>query len=124
MRPQPNPKVQQRLLEHHASIALAATIWHELLYGLYRLASSARRKQLENYVFNILAADFPILDYTQQAALWHAQERARLVATGRTPGYADSQIAAIAATNQLTLVTRNVDDFADFEGLKVQNWFA
>ena len=37
--------------------------------------------------------------------------------------YPDSQIAAIAAVNNWVLVTRNIDDFADFEGLKTQNWF-
>lgn len=36
----------------------------------------------------------------------------------------DGQIAAIAVVNNLTLVTRNTDDFVDFAGLTVENWFA
>ena len=37
--------------------------------------------------------------------------------------FADGEIAAIAFTNQLTLVTRNVDDFANYDELIIQNWF-
>jgi tRNA(fMet)-specific endonuclease VapC len=32
-------------------------------------------------------------------------------------------IASIAATNGLTLVTRNVADFSAFQGLRLENWF-
>jgi Predicted nucleic acid-binding protein, contains PIN domain len=35
----------------------------------------------------------------------------------------DSQIASIAFTNDLVLVTNNVSDFQDFDGLKIENWF-
>ncbi|MDD4928165.1 MAG: hypothetical protein PHP85_02680 [Gallionella sp.] len=35
----------------------------------------------------------------------------------------DGEIAAIAFTNQLTLVTRNVDDVANYGELLIQNWF-
>jgi predicted nucleic acid-binding protein len=36
----------------------------------------------------------------------------------------DAQIAAIARTNNLILVTRNTADFKHFADLKLQNWFA
>jgi tRNA(fMet)-specific endonuclease VapC len=35
----------------------------------------------------------------------------------------DGQIAAIAAVNDLTLVTANDSDFQCFEELKIENWF-
>lgn len=35
----------------------------------------------------------------------------------------DSQIAAIAVVNGLTMVTGNTADFADFTALRVENWF-
>ncbi|MCF7996184.1 MAG: hypothetical protein K9L32_01455 [Chromatiaceae bacterium] len=51
----------------------------------------------------------------------------KLEAHGSTvalPAYTDLQIAAIAATNGLVLVTRNLDDFRAFEGLAMENWFS
>ena len=65
----------------------------------------------------------PILPYTSIAARWFATERARLVSRGLTPSYPDGQIAAIAATNNLILVTRNTSDVIYFDGLQLENWF-
>ena len=65
---------------------------------------------------------FPVLDYDREAADWHAEERARLGADGRMPPFVDSQIAAIASVNDLTLITANMDDFRRFRGLKRQSW--
>ncbi|PSB18038.1 type II toxin-antitoxin system VapC family toxin [Phormidesmis priestleyi ULC007] len=74
---------------------------------------------------NILSEPiFPILPYGAEAAKWHAIERARLVAMGQTPAFQDGQIAAIAHVNNLILVTNNVSDFANFQALQIENWFA
>jgi tRNA(fMet)-specific endonuclease VapC len=70
----------------------------------------------------IVAASLPILAYDQTAAVWHAAERARLQASGKTPPYIDGQIAAIAKTSDLVLVTANGSDFAQFQGLVIENW--
>jgi len=63
------------------------------------------------------------LPYCDAAAGWFAAERSRLTALGRMPSYPDGQIAVIARVHHLTLVTRNISDFADFEGLAIENWF-
>jgi tRNA(fMet)-specific endonuclease VapC len=42
---------------------------------------------------------------------------------GLTPAFADGQIAAVASTNQLILVTRNLKDFINFRDLTIENWF-
>lgn len=65
----------------------------------------------------------PIFSYDLTAARWHAEERARLTKIGRTPAFADGQIASIAYCQGLVLVTNNVSDFQDFEGLMLENWF-
>ncbi|MEL6139233.1 MAG: type II toxin-antitoxin system VapC family toxin [Cyanobacteria bacterium J06628_6] len=119
-----NAQVIARLDENAPSIATAAVVMHELLYGCYRLPVSRRRAALDRYLNGLLSSSMPVLDYTIEAANWHAYERARLSQMGRTPPYADGQIAAIAAVNQLILVTRNVTDFADFQDLQLENWFA
>ena len=64
----------------------------------------------------------PLLSYDRNAATWHAQERSRLVKLGKTPPFADGQIAAVAYVNQLILVTNNVSDYREFQGLKIENW--
>ncbi|MDM8524916.1 hypothetical protein QUF80_16220 [Desulfococcaceae bacterium HSG8] len=53
---------------------------------------------------------------------WQGTGRARLSSEGRTPLFADGQIATIAGANGLVLVTRNVSDFEFFSGLTVVSW--
>jgi tRNA(fMet)-specific endonuclease VapC len=73
-------------------------------------------------VSSVVRATMPILDYDEIAAEWHAAERARLVARGDTPPFADGQIAAIAKVHDLTLVTFNDADFKRFDGLRIEVW--
>jgi len=103
--------------------ALATPVWHELLYGFHRMPKGRKERTLGRYLFEVVDL-FPKLPYDAKAASWHAQERARLERLGRPEGFVDGQIAAVAATNNLNLVTRNVQDFERFEGLRVENWFA
>ena len=108
--------------EHESEIAVPAPVWHELRFGCARLARSRRREVVERYIEDVVLESFPILDYDWKAADWHARERARLTATGRTPPFVDGQIAAIARANGLILVTSNTGDFRAFEGLSVESW--
>ncbi|MGB1250718.1 MAG: VapC toxin family PIN domain ribonuclease, partial [Candidatus Promineifilaceae bacterium] len=48
---------------------------------------------------------------------------ARLSRIGRSPAFIDGQIASVAAANNLILVTRNVHDFINFQGITIENWF-
>ena len=123
LRPAPNEYVLERLRQHEAEIAIASVVWHELLYGASRPPSSAKRSAIEDYLNDVVALAFPILPYDAQAALWHAAERDRLVSLGKTPSFADGQIAAIAQVNNLIIVTGNTSDFSMFQDLQVENWF-
>ena len=58
----------------------------------------------------------------QPTAKWHAHERVRLSAIGKCPSFADGQIAAVSATNNLSLVTNTINDFEMFQGLNLENW--
>jgi len=118
-----NAAVVSKLQKHRDELALASISWHELLYGYHRLPQSKRKQRVRYFIEHTVQPNIPILPYGAMAAEWFAKERARLSQIGQTPSYADGQIAAIAATNNLILVTRNVADFADFEQLAVENWF-
>lgn len=112
----------RQLQAHDLEIAIPSPVWHELRFGCARLPRSNRRATIERYLEDVVLPNFPIIEYDQQAADWHARERARLAALGRTPPFVDGQIAGISKVQGLTLVTRNVSDFSFFEGLRVHNW--
>lgn len=122
VRPFPHPGLLARFRTHREEIATAAPAWHELLFGCERLPPSRKREAIESYLFRTVRASIPILPYDQEAAAWHAAERARLAALGRTPAFIDGQIAAVAKLNNLVLVSSNRDHFEPFEGLRIEDW--
>ncbi|HEX7678801.1 MAG TPA: type II toxin-antitoxin system VapC family toxin [Thermoanaerobaculia bacterium] len=122
LRPKPRHGVLRKLLDYEDEIAIPAIVWHELRYGAARLPESRRRTAISQYLNDVVRATIPILDYDEIAAEWHAAERARLVARGETPAFADGQIAAIAQVHDLTLVTFNDADFKRFDGLRILVW--
>lgn len=122
LRQRPNAIIMQRFQEYEGRLATASVVWHELLYGRNRLPASKRRTKIEVYCEEIILPTIPILPYDARAARWHAEERARLEAVGQTPSFVDSQIAAIAATNGLAIVTFNIADYENFANLEVIDW--
>ena len=119
----PNRNVMKKLEKHQNEMATAVVVWHELQFGYRRLPASRKRSLIKTYLEEVVAPSLPILPYDRAAAEWHADQRARLTAGGKTPSFVDGQIAAIAKVNGLTLVTRNSTDFKIFSGLKVENWY-
>lgn len=121
-RPLPNPALIEKLEAHRAEIATAATVWHELTYGLERLPPSRKKTAIGNYLDDLRSSVMPVLAYDEQAAEWHAHQRARLEKKGRTVAFRDSQIAAVAAVHGLTVVTANVSHFKPLSGIEIENW--
>lgn len=119
---EPSRSVLRRLNQHGLHCAIAAPVWHELVFGCERLPAGKRKIALEDYLETVVRTSFPILPYEESAAAWHGKERARLDNQGRAPPYVDGQIAAIARQHDLTLVTANPKHFVDFEGLDVVDW--
>jgi tRNA(fMet)-specific endonuclease VapC len=124
LRPQPDSGVMHGLKRHRRGLSTAAPVIHEILCGALPFPPGAKRMAVLHEIEHVFLKTLDVLPYDRRAAEWHARQRARLVNEGRTPAYLDGQIAAIAAVNGLTLVTHNVTDFAAFEGLTVENWFA
>ena len=122
VRPRPNSHLLARWRAHRDEIAVSSTVWHELIYGLEKLPASRKRQTIQDYLSDLQASSMPILGYDEEEAEWHARQRARLEKLGRPIPYRDSQIAAVAWTHDLVLVTANVGDFEPLEGLRTENW--
>ncbi len=112
-----------QLENHGGSYCTSATVWHELSYGIERLADSKQKASLSKYLQTLLNNGLIVLPFDQRAGEWLAQQRAILSKSGINIPYSDGEIAAVAATNDLTIVTRNTPDFAMYRNLLVENWF-
>ena len=110
------------MAEHDGELATCSIVWHELRFGAARMTRGRRRTAIERYLDEAVRAALPILPYDDEAAAWHAEERARLGRRGRSPAFADGQVAAIARVNELVLVTANSRDFRRFDGLELADW--
>jgi len=120
----PDPAVLAKLGQHGGECAISAQVWHELQYGVGRLVRGKRRTILETFLREVVHPTLPILPYDEDAAEWLADERVRLERTGKQIAVVDGQIAAVAATNGIPIVTANLPDFELFKGLAVQNWLS
>lgn len=118
-KPEPNDGFLRNFERHEGSLAISAVTWHEALFGARIMADGRRKRAVFGY---LTALALPILPFDARCAEWLADERARTRKKGKPFPYADGQIAAIAATNDLVLVTANARDFAPFEGLTVVSW--
>jgi len=134
VKPEPSEVVLSRLRERSGEVALPSVAWHELIYGAHRMDEGRRRDYLLEYLREVVRPSMPILPYGAAAARWHGRVRAALEREGRPTSFADGQIAAIAATEDLTVVTENTSDFEPFTdlpemtglgaGIRLENWFA
>ena len=122
-KPNPNSAVLKKIQKHQNEIAISSITWHELLFGYQRLPESKKKERIGGYLNEAIQRKIAILEYGGDSAEIHANERARLVADGLTPSFADGQIAAIAQSTNLILVTRNTQDFKNFSEITVENWF-
>lgn len=118
----PDKSVMGKFKLLQEEIVTAAPVWHELQFGCFRLPRSRKRDIIASFLNDVVKRTMLILPYDDSAAEWHAKERARLSNRGSTPPFVDGQIAAIARVNGLILVTKNIDDFKLFSGLKIEYW--
>lgn len=120
-RAKPNRAVVRAFERHVDDLVTASIVLHEMWFGIERLPRSHRRAHLERFMADVVGG-IRAIPYGERAARWHATERARLAASGKTAPYADGQIAAISAIHDATLVTANLGDFSAFAGLRTENW--
>jgi predicted nucleic acid-binding protein len=123
MRPVPSAPVLAWLDAQLADdLWLTSVTVAELLFGIERLPSGARRRALAKAAAQTVQEDFAgrLLVFSQEAASHFAVIAAQRERAGHALSMADGYIAAICLAHQATLVTRNVRDFARL-GLTVLN---
>jgi len=101
------------------SIAVSSISASELLLGVERADTLARRQQRLEYVNSILA-DIPVLPFDLDVARVHARVSAHLLATGQAIPQNDVMIAATALTHGYAMLTHNLRHFERVPGLVVQ----
>jgi len=114
-----SPELVARLrAETPATVLLCSVVKAELLYGARKSRAVARNLTALERFFAPLRS----LDFDDGAAEEYGRLRADLEQAGTPIGANDLMIAAIARAHDLTVVTRNVDEFARVVGLRVEDW--
>lgn len=121
-RPVPDAGVMQKLTQWADEVALCAPVWHEMRFGWLRMPVGPKRDAIGVFLQTVVAP-LPVLPYDASAARVHAELRADCMQRGVQMAWADGQIAGIAMAKGLTLVTRNLKDFAHLPGLRVESWW-
>lgn len=99
--------------------AMASITASELLIGVHRADSPARRLRREAFVEAILAA-LPVIAFDLRIARVYAQLSAQLAAAGQPIGAHDLLIAATALADGSAVLTLNMRDFRRVPGLVVR----
>ncbi len=108
-----------RVLERSSrKVVLCSVVRAELEFGARNSARVA--ENLDRVV--AFCRPFRSLPFDDGAATHYGSIRAQLRREGRPIGGNDIFIAAIALANDVTLATRNVDEFRRVPGLRVEAW--
>jgi tRNA(fMet)-specific endonuclease VapC len=100
------------------TLYLCAPVWSELWFG----ACNSQRVAANQARIRALVALVPSLPFDDRAAEHCGELRALLAQQGTPIGPYDLQIAAIARSAGLSVVTRNVSEFTRVPRLNVENW--
>ena len=116
----PSQKLVRRLkrLDRSEQFVSAISI-AEIVYGARK--GPHTDKHLRN-LENVLLPSINIVDFDLKAAYIAGEIRADLETRGEPLSFTDIQIAAIAISNHLVLITGNTGHFSRIPVLKIENW--
>jgi toxin FitB len=120
-RPAPSTAVIDWLRTHEPDLVVTPIVLGEIEYGIGLTTSSSKRKALQQW-FEEGLQRLRILDFDSGTASAWAALLVRLKKKGQAMPVKDSLIAASALQHQLTIVTRNINDFRNV-GVPLMNPF-
>ena len=111
------------LLRHLARIApgdqyISVITVAEIVFG----AQKSHRPEHHFKNLQALLSEVAVLDFDLKAAYLAGKIRAELEKAGTRLAWADIQIAAVAQSNDLTLITGNMKHFSRIADLSVASW--
>ena len=120
MKPKPEAKVIAWLRDHESALYVSTVSIGEMRRGIERLPAGRRKTQLRAWLVTLCdCMKRRVLSFNTSTAHVWGQLKAKWDAAGIAVPSLDSQIAATAHRHRLTIVTRNIADFAK-TGVK---WF-
>ncbi len=122
-RPRPEAKVLEWLARHERASYVSTVTIGEIRRGIERMAQGVRKETYRAWLIHLcLLKRGLIYSFDRSTAHVWGQLKAKWEAAGISVPILDSQIAATAIRRQLTIVTRNIEDFRG-TGAKVLNPF-
>ena len=114
-----HPQVVGRIRQvGRSELVICAPVEAELWFGVCK---SSRTEENRRHLL-ILLEWLPSLPFAGEATRCFGEIRTTLARQGNPIGPYDLQIAAIALSHDLILVTDNVGEFSRVQGLKIENW--
>ncbi|MDR3754391.1 MAG: type II toxin-antitoxin system VapC family toxin [Terracidiphilus sp.] len=125
MRERPDPAVRAWFQQYpQIEVWTTSVVIAEMLAGIETMPAGRKQKTLHEAIEGMILSDFrgQILPFNLPAARRYAQILAARRKMGRPIREMDAQIAAIASVHGATLVTRDVNDFANCNLTVVNPW--
>lgn len=109
-------------LSHHkpADLAISIITYAEINYGIEK---SPHRKTERKNKINAIVENIKVLPLDMAAAIHYSKIRVHLKKKGIIISERDLQIAAIAKSEKLCLLTHNTSEFARVPGLDHIDWY-
>ena len=102
-----------------SELSLSTITLAEIYYGI---AKSPVKKKERRLKIKRIKSQLEIYPFNESAALKYGEIRAALERQGQVISERDLQIAAIALSKKLCVVTHNTKEFDRIAGLKVEDW--
>ncbi|MBR5867789.1 MAG: type II toxin-antitoxin system VapC family toxin [Spirochaetaceae bacterium] len=110
-KPVPSETVITNLEMYTMNSVISSVTWFELINGVNQLDEGKKKKNLQSFLLDSVKPSFKIIPYDENAAFINASINQKLLQKGRPAPILDTQIASIAISNNLILVTKNIKDF-------------
>jgi tRNA(fMet)-specific endonuclease VapC len=105
-------------MKNPEEIVLCSVVKAELIYGVLKSWNPAKNLQK----LSLFVEPFFSLPFDDKSARVYGQIRSKLEKLGTPIGPNDLMIASIAISNDIILVTHNIDEFERVDNLYIEDW--